>query len=249
MLVKDKIAIVTGAARGIGKGIAEVLSRNGATVFLCDINYEGVLHTSKEINEKTGNITRPVRFDVTDMKDINMIVKLVLKEFNRIDILVNNAGIIILQPLEDVDEKSWSKTFNVNTKGPFFLIQAVVKVMKNQKSGKIINIASDSGLHAWPNESTYAGSKAALIAITRILAYELGPYNINCNSICPGATYTEMLRGFGEEKLKECREATCLKRIAEPKDIGNVVLFLASDLSKQITGEHLLVTAGEIMSQ
>jgi len=249
MLVKDKIAIVTGAARGMGKGIAEVLSENGAKVILCDINYEGVLKAAEEINKKTFNITRAIKFDVRRKEDIVGLINLVLKEFRKIDILVNNAGVIILQPFDEIDEKSWDETFDVNVKGPFFLIKEVAKIMRNQRAGKIINIASDSGLQAWPNESTYAASKSALIALTRVLALELGPYNINCNAICPGATDTEMLRGFGEEKIKSCVEATCLKKIAKPTDIGNVVLFLASYLSDHITGEHILVTAGEVMSQ
>ncbi len=249
MLLKDKVAIVTGAARGIGKGIAEVISENGAKVILCDIDNEGALKVAEEINKKTSNITRAIKLDLRKIEEIVKVKNLIFDEFGKIDILVNNAGVIILQPFDEVDEKSWDETFNVNVKGPFFLIKEVAKIMQNQNGGKIINIASDSGLHAWPNESTYASSKAALISLNRVLALELGPYNINCNVICPGATNTEMLRDFGEEKIKSCIEATCLKRIARPTDIGNVVLFLASYLSDHITGERILVTAGGVMSQ
>jgi len=249
MLLKEKVAIVTGAARGIGRGIAEVLSSQGAKVILCDINEQEAKKSAEEISKKTGMETKAVKFDVTNMDNIRELVNLAVKDYGRIDILVNNAGIIILQSVEEVDEKSWDRTYDVNVKGPFFLSQAVAKVMMKQKSGKIINIASDSGLHAWSNESAYASSKSALISLTRVLAIELGPYDINCNAICPGATDTTMLRGFGEEKIKECVEATCLKRIATPVDIGNVVLFLASYLSDHITGEHIVVTAGEVMSQ
>lgn len=248
MLLK-KIAIVTGSARGMGKGIAEVLSRNRANVILCDINEDEVKKSADEISKKTNMVTRAFRFDVTNMNDIKKLTGFAIKEFGRVDILVNNAGVIILQSVEEVDEKSWEKTYAVNVKGPFFLSQAVARVMMKQRSGKIINIASDSGMYAWTNESAYASSKAALISLTRVLALELGSYNINCNAICPGATDTPMLRSFGKEKIKECIEATCLKRIAKPTDIGNVVLFLASHLSDHITGEHIVVTAGEIMSQ
>jgi NAD(P)-dependent dehydrogenase (short-subunit alcohol dehydrogenase family) len=249
MLIKEKIAIVTGAARGIGRGIAEVLSSEGAKVILCDINEQEAKKSAEEIRNKTGIETKAVKFDVINMHDIRKLVNLTVNDYGRIDILVNNAGIIILQSVEEVDEKSWDKIYDVNVKGPFFLSQAVAKVMMKQKSGKIINIASDSGLHAWSNESAYASSKAALISLTRVLALELGPHNINCNAVCPGATDTPMLRGFGEEKIKKCIEDTCLKRIATPVDIGNVVLFLASYLSDHITGEHIVVTAGEVMSQ
>lgn len=249
MLVDGKVAIVTGAARGIGKGIAEVLALNGSEVILCDINEEELSLTVNEINKKTRTKLKGMKLDVSKIKYMPEFVDSVVKEFGRIDILVNNAGIIIPQPVLEVDEKTWDRTYEINIKGPFFLSQAVARIMIKQKSGKIINIASDSGLHAWPNESTYASSKAALISLTRVLALELGPYNINCNAICPGATDTPMLRGFGEEKIKECIEATCLKRIAKPTDLGNVVLFLSSYLSDHITGEHLVVTAGEVMSQ
>lgn len=248
MLLK-KIAIVTGSARGIGKGIAEVLSRNRANVILCDINEDEVKKSADEISKETNMVTRAFRFDVTNMNDIKKLTGFAIKEFGRVDILVNNAGVIIPQSVEEVDEKSWGKTYAVNVKGPFFLSQAVARVMIKQRSGKIINIASDSGMYAWPNESAYASSKAALISLTRVLALELGPYNINCNAVCPGATDTPMLRSFGKEKIEECIKATCLKRIAKPTDIGNVVLFLASHLSDHITGEHIVVTAGEIMSQ
>lgn len=249
MLLENKIAVVTGSARGIGKGIAEVLSRNGASVVFCDIDEDEVKKSADEINRRTGIATKAFGFDITHMSDIRKLVDFVIKEFGRIDILVNNAGVIILQSFDEVDEKSWDKTYAVNVKGPFFLSQAVANIMMKQRKGKIINISSDSAMQAWPNETSYSSSKAALLALTRVLALELGPYNINCNAICPGATDTPMLRGFGKERIEECIEATCLKRIAKPKDIGNVALFLASHLSDHITGEHLVVSAGEVMSQ
>lgn len=252
MLLKDKVAIVTGAASGIGKGIVELFSEEGVKVALCDINQKGLEAVASEIKKKTGGAVLPVRVDITRKSEVEQAVDKVVEEFGTVDILVNAAGIIILRSAVDISEKDWDDTFAVNVKGALFFCQAAGKVMMRQKSGKMVNIASDSGKRPFPNEVAYCSSKSAMIGMTRVFALELGPYNINSNAIAPGATDTPMLRTHfmkSEVDRQEYIAATALKRIAEPRDIAKVALFLASTLSDHVTGEIILTSAGDAFGE
>ena len=252
MFLENKVAIVTGAAQGIGRGIAEMFSAQGAVVVLCDINGQGAKNAAAEITEQTGVATEAFQVDVTKKSDVQQVVAAVVERFGRIDLLVNAAGIVKLALAVDMDEETWDSVMDVNVKGPFLFSQAVAKVMIEGGGGKIINIASDSGKRPELREAAYCSSKSALIGLTRVLALELGPYNINCNAICPGATDTPLLRQHyltSEEKRREFIEATALKRIATPEDIAKVALFFASHLSDHVTGEIMLVTAGDLMGE
>ena len=247
-LLKGKVAVVTGAAQGIGKGIAELFSHEGATVVFCDINEEGAQTAASETERSTKSPVDSTRIDVTDKKAVDALIKNMVKKHKRIDILANVAGIVRLAPLVDLSEEDWDAVMSVNVKGPLFMMQAVGKVMMEQKSGKIINIASDSGKRPFPHEAAYCSSKSALIGLTRVGALELGPYNINCNAICPGATDTPLLRKFymkTDQDREEYAAATALNRIAEPHDIAKVAVFFASHYSDHITGEVVLATAGD----
>ncbi|HHV66001.1 MAG TPA: SDR family oxidoreductase [Peptococcaceae bacterium] len=252
MLLKDKIAIVTGAAQGIGKAIAKMYSEHGAYVVLCDIQEDKVKATALEIEKETGRKTVGLTVDVTKSEQVNAVVEKTLELFGRIDILVNNAGILRHALIIDTDEKMWDQIFNINVKGTFLFTKAVCSVMMKQRSGKIINMSSCSGKKPTLKEAAYSATKAAIIGFTRVAALEMGPYGINCNAICPGATDTDMIRNTfltSPEVEQEWIDKTALKRLGRPEDQARVALFLASELSDHITGESLIVSAGELMGQ
>ena len=252
MLLKDKVAIVTGAASGIGKGIAELFSEEGAKVAICDVNEAGAKTAASEISQKTGGLILSVAVDITRKSKVEEAVAKIVDEFGTVDIVVNAAGIVRLAHAVDISEKDWDETFAVNVKGALFFCQAAGKVMMKQKSGKMVNIASDSGKRPFLDEVAYCSSKSAMIGMTRVFALELGPYNINSNAIAPGATDTPLLRKF-YMKTEEDRQiyiaATALKRIASPRDIAKVALFLASTLSDHVTGEIILTSAGDAFGE
>jgi len=256
MLLEGKVALITGAAQGIGKGIARCLAAEGAVVILTDIHEQKVSEAAAEIHGGTGARTSSRRLDVTDSNAIHATVEAVEKEFGRIDILVNNAGIQEWVPFLETTEEMWDRHLAVNLKSTFLLSQAVGRIMVRQGGGKIINIASDSGVAPTPEgASAYCASKSAIIGLTRVIAKELGPRGVYCNSICPGAIHTPMTERFlattrqKENSLDDWAQMAALRRVGSPEDIGRVALFLASHLSDFMTGEHLLVTGGDIMSQ
>jgi NAD(P)-dependent dehydrogenase (short-subunit alcohol dehydrogenase family) len=256
MLLEAKIALVTGAAQGIGKGIARSFAAEGATVILSDIQEKKVAEAAAEIQEQTGRTTRSCRLDVTDGQAIRAVVENIARELGRIDILVNNAGIQEWVPFVDTSEDMWDRHQAVNVKGTFLLSQAVARIMVGQGGGKIVNIASDSGVAPTPEGgAAYCASKSAIIGLTRVIAKELGRHGVYCNAICPGAINTPMTERFlqttrqKEKSFEAWAEQAALKRVGQPEDIGRVALFLASHLSDFMTGEHLLVTGGDIMSQ
>jgi NAD(P)-dependent dehydrogenase (short-subunit alcohol dehydrogenase family) len=256
MLLEGKVALITGAAQGIGKGIATSFAAEGAVVVLTDIQEQKAADAAAEIHAKTGATTTSRRLDVTDGNEIRAVVQVVHKEFGRIDILVNNAGVQEWVPFLDTSEEMWDRHQAVNVRSTFLLSQAVARIMVRQGGGKIINIASDSGIAPTPEgAAAYCASKSAIIGLTRVIAKELGPDRVFCNAICPGAINTAMTARFlettrqKENSLGAWAEMAALKRVGEPEDVGRVALFLASHLSDFMTGEHLLVTGGDIMSQ
>jgi NAD(P)-dependent dehydrogenase (short-subunit alcohol dehydrogenase family) len=256
MLLEGKVALITGAAQGIGKAIAASLAAEGAVVVLTDIQEEIVAQAAAEIHDKSGATTKSRRLDVTDGTGIRAAVEAVIKDFGRIDILVNNAGVQEWVPFLETSEEMWDRHQAVNVKSTFLLSQAVARIMVRQGGGKIINVASDSGVAPTPEgAAAYCASKSAIIGLTRVIAKELGPHRVYCNAICPGAINTAMTARFlettgqKENSLEAWAQMAALKRVGEPEDVGRVALFLASDLSDFITGEHLLVTGGDIMSQ
>lgn len=252
LLLEGKVAIVTGAAQGIGQGIAEVFSQEGGRVVFLDIKGLEAEQAAAAVSRLTGNPTKAVQVDVTQKAAVFRAIDEVVATFGSVDILVNAAGIVRLAPALDLTETDWDAVMGVNVKGALFASQAAGRLMMTQRSGKIINIASDSGKRPFPNEAAYCASKSALIGLTRVFALELGPYGVNCNAICPGATDTPLLREHymrTEADRQRFVDATALKRIASPQDIGKVALFFASHLSDHITGEVVLATAGDGMGE
>ena len=254
-MLKDKVAIITGGSYGIGRGIAGVFAENGAELVLCARGGQRLEETGELIFKNTGRRPVVLPCDVSKREDAERVAAFTVETFGRIDILVNNAGVQRYSPILEMTDEMWSEHFAVNATGVFLFTQVVGRQMAKAKRGKIINIASDSGCAPLPdNASAYCASKAAVISFTRNAAKELGPLGIHCNCICPGAIGdTAMMDYFIEytkgEGLSHCIEGAALKRLGTPKEIGDVALFLASSLSDFITGEKILVTGGDLMSQ
>ena len=252
MLLRDKTAIITGSARGIGKAIAEYFSREGSDLVMSDIDLNEVIKSAGEISLNTGRKCIPVKADVSIKEDIESMVLKTVEEFGKIDILVNNAGILLTRLVVETTEEQWDKVIDTDLKGVFLCSQAVAREMIKNNSGKIITISSCAAKTAVSHHGAYSAAKAGVLGFNRVLALELGEYGINCNAILPGATDTEMTRGSyltSKEIEKEWIDKTALKRLGKPEDTAKVALFLASDLSSHITGEGLVVSAGEMMSQ
>ncbi|OGD16605.1 short-chain dehydrogenase [Candidatus Atribacteria bacterium RBG_19FT_COMBO_35_14] len=247
MNLVDKVAIVTGAGRGIGKAIAIALAREGANVIVNDIDIQTAEEVVKEI-KSLGWKALAIRVDVSDSKEVNQMVQLALKKFKRVDILVNNAAIIKRGSIEDLTEEDWDKVIDVNLKGAFNCMKAVVGIMKKQRYGKIVNISSIAGkIGDLASAPCYGASKAGMICLAKSLARELAAYNINVNVVAPHAIKTDMSKEWSEEKRKNIVANIPLGRMGEPEDIAEAVAFLVSDKAKFITGEVLDVNGGYLM--
>jgi NAD(P)-dependent dehydrogenase (short-subunit alcohol dehydrogenase family) len=255
-LLSGKVALVTGAARGIGRAIAEVYAEHSARVTVADILLGDAQAVAEKINASgTADVPGPrsiaVQLDVADPGSVQRAVDDTVAAFGRLDILVNNAGIhrghlIVDFPLED-----WDEVFAVNIRGAFLCSQAAARQMIEQGDGGcILSMSSASGKKPDPKGAAYCASKSAVIGFTRVLALELGPYGIRANAVLPGATDTKMLRDVVDRVpglMDELVDRTVLDKIATPRDQANAFLFLASDLASHITGEQLVVSGGEFM--
>jgi NAD(P)-dependent dehydrogenase (short-subunit alcohol dehydrogenase family) len=251
-LLKDKVALITGAAKGIGRAIAEAYADHGAHVAVSDILIDQVRSVADGINATDGSSAIALHLDVTDPQSVQRAVDATVAHYGRIDILVNNAGVLCPHLIIDFPLEDWELIFAVNVRGTFLCSQAAARQMIRQGNGGcIINVSSASAKKADREESAYCASKSAIVGFTRCLALELGAYGIRANAILPGATDTEMLRGLidqvpgvGEELLAK----TPLGKMATPHDQANAAVFLASDLASHITGEQLVVSGGEFMA-
>lgn len=242
-----KVAIVTGAGRGIGREIALTLAREGAAVVVVDIDAENGSRVAEEI-ESMGGKALFVRTDVTNYDDIGEMVRKTIDEFGGIDILVNNAAVWNIKLFKDTEPKDWMREISINVVGVLNCIHSVLPHMMEKKGGKIVNIASDAGRVGEPWLATYSGTKGYVISLTKALAKELGRYNITVNCVSPGVTKTpgaqKFIESVGEEKLAK---AYPLRRLAEPRDVANAVLFFVLDESSYITGQVLSVSGGYVV--
>ena len=243
-LLKDKIALITGASRGIGRGIATVFAKNGCSVaFTYNNNKEMADSLQKEL--VVYNIkSKSYKIDVSKFNDSQKLVEDVLKDFGSLDILVNNAGITKDNLLLRMNEEDFNDVIDVNLKSVFNMTKAVQKPMLKQRKGSIINISSVVGIKGNAGQTNYAASKSGIIGFSKSVALELGSRNIRCNVIAPGFIETEMTDKLDTKKVEEWRNAIPLKRGGVPNDVANACLFFASDLSSYITGQTLNVDGG-----
>jgi len=236
--LKGKVAIVTGAARGIGEAVAKSLAANGVTVVVNDINIKQAKKIAQEIVDENQQAVA-IQTDVSNYQQVAEMVDTVLETYGRIDILVNNAGILRRRrTIEEIDDEEWDLVMNVNVKGVFNCSKAVIKTMKRQGSGKIVNISSSAGKSVSElGGAHYTASKAAVLGLTRHLAREVASFNINVNAVCPGLIDTPMVRGStSPEELEAQIKAIPMGRLGTPKEVANLVLFLVSDVSSYING-------------
>jgi NAD(P)-dependent dehydrogenase (short-subunit alcohol dehydrogenase family) len=249
-LLTDKVALVTGAARGIGLAIAEVYAEHGARVVVADVLLDEARAVAKSINARGGRAIA-LQLNVADPGSVQQAVDATVAEFGRLDILVNNAGIHRGHLIVDFPIEDWEAVFAVNLRGTFLCSQAAARRMIEQGGGGcIINMSSASGKKPDPQGAAYCASKSAVIGFTRVLALELGEYGIRANAVLPGATDTKMLRDVTDRVpglMDELVARTALDKVATPRDQANAFLFLASDLASHITGEQLVVAGGEFM--
>ncbi len=243
MYEKYKNAIVTGAARGIGKGIARKLAEKGINVVISDILIEDAEKTAAEL-AGLGVKTLAVKTDVSNKEDVEALVRKTVTEFGSLDFLVNNAGITRDNLSVRMSEDDWDKVLSINLKGAFLCSQAAAKEMMKQKFGRIVNIASVSGLLGTLGQGNYAASKAGLIALTKSMARELGRRNITVNAVAPGFIMTEMTETLSEQVKEDYMKQIPLKRAGTPDDIAESVCFLISPAGSYITGTTINVSGG-----
>jgi 3-oxoacyl-[acyl-carrier protein] reductase len=246
MTLQNKIAMVTGASRGIGRSIALALADQGATIVAIGTNAEALASVVEEIKSK-GVGALGVQANVTSSEDVNRAVKAAKEAYGRIDILINNAGITrdgILLRMKDDD---WDAVLDVNLKGAFLATRAVSKLMTRQRSGRIINISSVVGQMGNPGQANYCASKAGLLGLTRSNARELAKRNITVNAVAPGFISTDMTDALPEDQRQELAAQIPLERLGSVEDIAHAVLFLASDQAGYITGQVIAVNGGMYM--
>jgi 3-oxoacyl-[acyl-carrier protein] reductase len=244
--LKDKVALVTGSANGIGRAIAVKLAQEGADVIINDIPSQQ--ERAGALREEVRNIGRNsavVLADVSKTEDVNRMAESVLEEFGRLDILVNNAGFARPVRVADMSDDQWDIVINTCLRGTFLCSRAFVKPMMLQRSGKILNLASNSVWSIWPGFGQYAAAKAGIVAFTKVLALEVAEYRINVNAIAPGFTGTEgAIARSGPEHVKRMEKGIPLGRIGRTEDLLGAVMLLVSDEGSFITGETILVSGG-----
>lgn len=247
MKAKDKVAIVTGAGRGIGKAIALALAAEGADIVIADYAIDNVQSVIDEINGY-GRKAIAVKANVADPADADAIVKAAVDEFGKVDILVNNAGITRDALILKMTEQDWDAVLNVNLKGTFNCTKAVVKtLLKQKRGGRIVNMASVMGIIGNAGQANYSASKAGVIALTKTTAKELGSRGINVNAVAPGFIQTAMTDELPENVREKISDQIPLRKLGTPEDVAKVVLFLCSDDSEYITGQVIHVDGGMVM--
>jgi 3-oxoacyl-[acyl-carrier protein] reductase len=248
MMLRNKAAIITGGGRGIGRAIALRFAEHGAHCVIADLNFENAAAVAAEIN-KNGSKAFAVKSDVTSESDVESMVKACVDAYGRVDILVNNAGITSPLTLLETSTDDFNRQICVNLESVYLCTKMVFPIMMNQRSGKIVNIASIAGKRGGGilGKSAYSAAKGGVIAFTKAIAREGGPYGINVNAITPGLTATDMIEKFSEEQRKHVVQAIPLGRVAEPDDIAKAAIFLASDYADYITGEIMDVDGGFMM--
>ena len=243
-LLEGKVAIITGASRGIGSGIAKVFAEQGANVaFTYSSSVESAMALESELNA-LGIKAKGYKSNAADFNEAQKLVDDVIAEFGTIDVLINNAGITKDNLLMRMSEEDFDKVIEINLKSVFNMTKAVQKIMLKNRKGSIVNMSSVVGVKGNAGQANYAASKAGMNGFTKSIALELGSRNIRCNAIAPGFIETEMTAKLNEDVVKGWREAIPLKRGGTPEDVANVCVFLASDMSAYVTGQVINVDGG-----
>jgi 3-oxoacyl-[acyl-carrier protein] reductase len=246
MELKDKVAVVTGSAQGIGKVIALFLARKGAAVVVCDINLEMAEETAREIEDGGGKCLA-LKSDVSNYEEAEKIIKESVAQLGSLDILVNNAGITKDNILIRMKDDQWDQVMAVNLKGTFNFTKAAVKVMMRQKRGSIVNIASITGLMGNAGQANYSASKAGVIGFTKAVAREYADRGITINAVAPGFIATAMTDAIPEREKEELIKQIPMKKLGTPEDVAGAVYFLASEDARYITGQVIGVNGGMYM--
>ncbi len=246
MRLRDKVALVTGGARGIGREIALLFAKEGADIAICDVNAEALAGTQKEI-EALGRKAFTGTVDVTKAAEADDFTQKSLDKFGKIDILINNAGITRDGLLVRMSETDWDLVLAVNLKGAFNFTKAVAKVMMKQRDGRIVNMASIIGIMGNAGQANYAASKGGLIAFTKTVAKELASRNVRANAIAPGFIQTDMTAKLSDNVKSEMLKFVPLGKLGTVQDVANLALFLVSDESSYITGQVVQVDGGMVM--
>ncbi|MDA8217886.1 MAG: SDR family NAD(P)-dependent oxidoreductase [Dehalococcoidales bacterium] len=241
-----KVVVITGGAGGIGRACALAFAAEGAKVVVADLNLPQAETVAAEVGAKDRALALQV--DVTNTDSVRALFEAVTKTFGRVDVLVNNAGIFHRTPIDDMTAQEWDQLLAVNLKGVFLCAQGALRIMKQQRAGKIVNMASMGGqLGGIIAGADYSASKAGVACFTKSLAKNAGPFGINVNSVNPGVIDTEMTRPWGQETLDRQRENTPLRRLGTAEEVANAVVFLATDAASFIHGTHLDVNGGLYM--
>ncbi|ECC2065155.1 D-threitol dehydrogenase [Listeria monocytogenes] len=239
--ITDKVAVVTGAASGIGKAMAELFSEKGAYVVLLDIK-EDVKDVAAKINPSR---TLALQVDITKKENIEKVVAEIKKVYPKIDILANSAGVALLEKAEDLPEEYWDKTMELNLKGSFLIAQIIGREMIATGGGKIVNMASQASVIALDKHVAYCASKAAIVSMTQVLAMEWAPYNINVNAISPTVILTELgKKAWAGQVGEDMKKLIPAGRFGYPEEVAACALFLVSDAASLITGENLIIDGG-----
>lgn len=242
MRLKDRIAIVTGAARGLGEAIALRFAEEGAHLALCDVDLENTQRTAQKVKE-LGREAFAMKVDVGKYSEVQGLVDETLRQFKRVDILINNAGITRDAQIKNMTEEMWDLVINVNLKGVFNGCKAVYKPMSEQKYGKVVSLSSRAYLGNF-GQVNYSASKAGIVGLTRTLALEFARFNANVNAIAPSMAETDIIKTVPKEVFDRIVANIPFKRIGQPREIANVALFLASDESSYVTGQTIIVCGG-----
>jgi 3-oxoacyl-[acyl-carrier protein] reductase len=244
---QDKVAIITGAAKGMGKKTAADMAAAGAQVVIADVDSVALDATSHAIRAAGGRV-KAVLCDVASKVDVEELIHGTHKEFGRVDILINNAGVLIPGTIEETSDEIIDKTLDVNVKGVLYAIRAVAPIMKAQRYGRIVNVASITGKNG-DNATVfvYGASKGAVISLTRSVARQLGPYGITCNAIAPHAVMTDLMRYWDDKKKREIAAKIPVGRLGTEQDMSHLMCFLASDEASYINGETVNINGGYYM--
>ena len=245
--LKDKVALITGGAQGIGRAIADKLANEGAKIVIVDVMEDAAKKTAEEISKEKNVESLSLKIDVSSSQETDEMVKKTVEKFGKIDIIINNAGITRDNLLVRMSDEEWDKVIAINLKGVFNCSKAAAKVMMKQRSGKIVNIASVVGLMGNAGQVNYSASKGGVIALTKTLARELASRNINVNAVAPGFIKTAMTDKLSEEAKKKLTDIIPLNRLGEASDVANAVKFLCTEESSYITGEIISINGGMYM--